>query len=217
MPLVGSQMILRPNQPNNATTEPPLRKNLLGSFEAVQESPPVKRLRRSNAFLEEPSEAEAGGNGVGIPGGQEAPSLVPPTVPEQSHAPQVLVDEPPLVANAEEPAADSTGGPVIPTTPADDDAAKAKETKRVEKKRKVSRDWHAKWISKGVPRPPAPNVREVPTPVSNMREACAKFVSQWIAASGMEPSNERRQAAYRARMESDQRSDYLAGREGVQK
>ena len=52
--------------------------------------------------------------------------------------------------------------------------------------------------------------------VTNMRDACAAFVAEWIRNCGLPPSNDRRAKAYKAWMESDQRASMLAGRAGVQ-
>ena len=78
--------------------------------------------------------------------------------------------------------------------------------------RENSRAWHEKWISKGVPRPEAAQ-DQAP---ANMRDACLKFVSAWVAASDMPRSNARRVAAYEAWMRSEERAALLAGRAGAQ-
>ena len=101
---------------------------------------------------------------------------------------------------------------------------------RKEKKRKQSREWHAKWVKKGVPRVAPSEPEPVPAagdhgdacespelpPPANMREACQRFVTRWINESGLPPSNERRRAAYTAWNNSEERSALMAGRANVQ-
>ena len=128
-----------------------------------------------------------------------------------------------------------------PENPVPPDTAIEPEFKTSERQRQTSREWHKKWISAGVPRVTKEdmnndNVEEPsasgasppdlaplePEPVSleplrNLHEARNRFVTEWIKTCGMPPSNERRDAANKAWMKSSERSNYLAGRKGVQK
>lgn len=112
------------------------------------------------------------------------------------------------------------------------DAVPNHEYKTSEKARENSRKWHQKWISKGVPRvsaststptPSAATAAAAPSnpPLSDGGVSLAKvkdqFISKWIKESNMAPSNERRAAAIKAWMASQERANFLAGREGVQK
>lgn len=85
-----------------------------------------------------------------------------------------------------------------------------------ENHRRNSRNWHAKWIKKGVPREANPKPDTDTDSKKDMRVVCAEFIAKWIAESGMDPSNERRTMAYKAWMESDQRAALLAARAGSQ-
>lgn len=131
--------------------------------------------------------------------------------------------------------------PVSPHPPNDSD----EELTKSEKKRRSSRAWHAKWVKKGVPRtsnheapgdanndpepsasqpdaasvepsPEVPPAATGPVVITNMREACAKFVKDWIAKSDLPPSNDRVLKARKAWMESDERAALIAGRQNVQ-
>lgn len=82
-----------------------------------------------------------------------------------------------------------------------------------------SRAWHEKWVKKGIPRnpasdpaPPAPGL-----PPATLSKARDRFISEWIQASDMPPSQERFKKACKAWMESSARADYMAARAGVQK
>ena len=98
--------------------------------------------------------------------------------------------------------------------------------------RKNSAAWHAKWISKGVPRVPKNNNNEAPVapapvepvapvneasgPIVSLAKARDKFITQWISECGMPPSNERRRAACAAWMASPLRAQLMAARTGTQ-
>ena len=105
--------------------------------------------------------------------------------------------------------------------------------------RKNSREWHQKWVKKGVPRSSTSETKETssekksgspsePTgstmekessdakPISNLARAKDKFIAEWLNSTHMPKSNERRAAAIKAWMESSERANLLAGRSGVQ-
>lgn len=107
--------------------------------------------------------------------------------------------------------------------------APPKDPVQVQKHRASSAAWHAKWISKGVPKVPKVGTEtkkvkkdkpvENPeiTPVTSLQSARDQFITKWISKSDMPPSNERRKAAIAAWMSSDLRASIIAGREGTQK
>ena len=113
--------------------------------------------------------------------------------------------------------------------------------------RRNSLNWHNKWLSKGVPRPPkvvsktkstkkkgskddknkgnrAP-ATAAPAPATDgpgpalvsLCKAKEDFVTDWISKSTLPPSMERRNAAVKAWLESDVRANLMAQRAGVQK
>eukprot|EP00438_Fugacium_kawagutii_P033562 Skav211096 [mRNA] locus=scaffold2002:396193:397574:+ [translate_table: standard] len=114
-----------------------------------------------------------------------------------------------------------------------------KDTRRhktSEKHRANSAAWHKKYVSKGVlresykssaavkclaakskaaPKKNRPPPAE-PSPVTNLAQAKSKFIQEWIQGCGLPQSNERRVKAYKAWMESSQRSSLMAGKKGVQ-
>ena len=131
----------------------------------------------------------------------------------------------PVVTKPEEPEEPDTPEmpeSVLPDPPANSKGPMTQEEKKqqqLEQKRANSRAWHQKWVSKGVPKDPkdsTPASSEPTTQNKSMREHCQEFVSEWIKNSGMEASNERRVAAYKAWMESERRANLMAGRAGVQ-
>eukprot|EP00435_Cladocopium_sp_Y103_P065325 s80_g27.t1 len=102
--------------------------------------------------------------------------------------------------------------------------------KSSEKARENSRKWHQKWISKGVPKDGNNQKKKTkvatkakgPTssgggsssssqPAKSLAQAKDMFISKWIEGCGMDPSNDRRNAAIKAWMNSSERSDYIAG------
>eukprot|EP00435_Cladocopium_sp_Y103_P045667 s474_g13.t1 len=115
--------------------------------------------------------------------------------------------------------------------------------KTSEKQRANSRDWHKKWISKGVPRNGvapkigksakskiSPKAKAKGTtssksssasspsqPAKTLAQAKDIFIAKWIEGCGMDPSNDRRAAAIKAWMDSVERSDFIAGQKGSQK
>lgn len=95
--------------------------------------------------------------------------------------------------------------------------------KTTAKHRENSTKWHQKWVSKGVPRvvkdgPPSARGDGAPSGASKtLTQVQDEFITEWIRCSGTPKPNERRAAALKAWMESDLRSDLLAGRSGVQK
>ena len=174
------------------------------------ETSPQHGLKRKNAFLDDDHEGHADGYSSPVNENNNA-------IPERVHG----------VGHA---------APVTPWPPIDSD----EELTKSEKKRRNSRAWHAKWVKKGVLRSdpnaaeaapstteeaPEPVQADVPPPVendgrstsSNMREACAKFVKEWIEKSNLPPSQERVLKARQAWMNSEDRSAMLAGRKKVQK
>lgn len=116
-------------------------------------------------------------------------------------------------------------------TATSDNSKKAAMTEeQKEKKRASSRLWHQKWESKGVPKKQKTDESEpVPTakakakaqaaPVSqrSLMSARDEFVRDWISASTMPPSLERRSAALKAWMDSSVRANLMATRAGTQK
>lgn len=117
----------------------------------------------------------------------------------------------------------------VPQQQEGEDEAEKKKQAQLERKRENSRAWHAKWESKGVPKKPktAAAAAEVSEPAvvaprsaasfSSLMEASDFLIRDWISHSNMEQSNERRQAATKAWMESHLRSEVVAARAGVQK
>lgn len=98
----------------------------------------------------------------------------------------------------------------------DEETRKLQEEERKKVlKRKNSREWHAKYVSKRVFREQA-TPQQKPDTNKNMHTACVAFVSRWIQESGMAPSNERRASAYKAWMASEERAALLASKSGVQ-
>lgn len=146
-------------------------------------------------------------------------SLEPP-------AEQELPEPPAEDSNLAEVAEPPAEVPEVPqASPQDAETEEEKRERQKERNRVNSRAWHAKWVKKGVPKQPEQPVIEEPAPVipdqndqpvRDMRVACREFIAKWISESDMAPSNERRTAAYRAWMESDERSALMAGRAGVQ-
>ena len=120
-------------------------------------------------------------------------------------------------------------GPVAAGSSAKSQRRKApapmKTEAQVAKHRANSAAWHAKWVSKGVPRVPAESeaaavVAAEPAPGGNtndLSQARHDFIRHWIENSTMKKSNERRQAAMDAWMNSNLRASLLATRGNVQK
>lgn len=201
-------------------------KNLMESFDGA-EQPPEKKLKRSDAFLiegdaevaarEEAETQEALEFYAGLKHFNVAP-------PEKAEGPLVETPVPP--EKVEGPSRE-----VVETPPAaelqtkDESMVEENEEDKENKKREVhranSRAWHAKWVKKGVPRD-AREYEEIPASqpetavCRDMRTACQEFVSRWIATSDMPPSNDRRNAAYKAWRESPERAALLAARAAVQ-
>jgi hypothetical protein len=113
---------------------------------------------------------------------------------------------------------------------------------RLERKRKVSREWHAKWKAKGVPRREAEGQQDTGAAVevvddddadaniapadrvkaesnasvgSSLQHAMNKFMQNWLAASSEPPSKARRTAALQAWMTSPERVALLAARKAI--
>ena len=231
----------------------------MGQFNDVEDSnvDKSKTLTRSNAFLVESpyTPTKFWDETVAQYKGVKHFGVLPPThvaTPQGGHSglsSQVLGDDSQVhggVAAAHVPSPQ----PVIPApevshddgndgnppdgeepAPNDEDHDDDDEEAKKERKSKSSREWHAKWIRKGVPRvapaepEPAPPIadhahegHEIPElpPPANMREACQRFVSRWIIESGLPASNERRRAAYTAWNNSEERRALMAGRANVQ-
>lgn len=96
---------------------------------------------------------------------------------------------------------------------------KKKTYKTSENQRKNSREWHKKWLSKGVPREEKSS--EGASGSSSEAPSLAKtkdqFISNWLFTCGLPPSNERRKKAIQAWLESPIRANIMAGRQGIQK
>ena len=96
---------------------------------------------------------------------------------------------------------------------------KKKIYKTSETQRKNSREWHKKWLSKGVPREEKSS--EGASGSSSEAPSLAKtkdqFISNWLLTCGLPPSNERRKKAIQAWLESPIRANIMAGRQGIQK
>ena len=95
-----------------------------------------------------------------------------------------------------------------------------REYKSSEVARENSRKWHQMWVKKGVPR--AQNTtkgKEVKgaSSAKNLAKAKGEFISKWIQECGMPPSNDRRNGAIKAWMASSERSNFMAGSQGIQK
>ena len=168
------------------------------------------------------------------PPASQLESLEPPASQLESLEPpasQLESLEPPEPPAEQELAEDSDLAEVVQQVPQalpEQTAAETEEEKRErqkERNRVNSRAWHAKWVKKGVPKQPeepmivepAPEIPDQnDQPVRDMRVACREFIAKWISESDMAPSSERRTAAYKAWMESDERSALMAGRVGVQ-
>lgn len=225
-------------RPDSQEDEEAVKASLVAEFEAAAADQDVgertpKRLKRSNAFLEDSYDAKVAHydgvkhfnvltlktplevdtvdtdiDTVGTPksGSNEIPSG---TMEEPSVVSEGVPGGNPGVEKAE----DESKKPE-PNNMDDDEEAKKKD-RQAEMKRRSSNLWHEKWISKGVPRVPKDDSKRSDQPV-NMRDACAQFVAKWISESGMQPSNERRKKAYEAWMSSDERAKLLAGKSNVQ-
>lgn len=202
--------------------------------------PPLKRLKASEQLG-----GEATATVEAMPLAQaEAPSLGEEMVAAPLMAADVAhmgagAEQPQIMAAQVEQMVADAAQPAPVAGPGVDHA-----TQILEKKRATSRAWHAKWVSKGVPRPapavagqvqdagPAPVAGQDggPVPVAgpgpdgaaavnrplNMRDHCARFVRRWLSESNLPPSNERRLLAYKAWMESAERAALMAGQAGVQ-
>ena len=92
--------------------------------------------------------------------------------------------------------------------------------------REHSRKWHQNWVKKGVPRVSKEATEKVKggsgassssSSSKNLAKAKDEFISKWIQKSDMKPSNDRRNAAIKAWMASSERSNFMAGSQGVQK
>jgi hypothetical protein len=135
----------------------------------------------------------------------------------------------PMVTSSDGPQPPPEDGP---TELAESEGENEKDRKK-ELHRASSRAWHAKWISKGVPREavppatalvataPAADSPELASPSpsvsSSLARARDKFISEWIELSDMPKSQERFKAACKAWMESTIRADFLSARAGVQR
>lgn len=162
---------------------------------------PQKALKKSTSGTQDGRDG-----GHGSDGNAPAPSNAAPTSPDP--LPEFVEAPPqPSVDNA-------TPGASQPS---------AEEMKKIIHRRN-SDAWHAKWVKKGVPRVPPPAAEPTaestepapPIPYVSTLDARNRFVSEWIAASGMAPSNERRKAANAAWMESPLRAQLMATRIGTQ-
>jgi hypothetical protein len=137
----------------------------------------------------------------------------------------------PLKATGDEPLKDTSDEMLkdIIEDPLKDTIDAATIQDKLEKKRLVSRAWHAKWKSAGVPRTvpesatserAAPETHEEPHQTratqSNLLRAMHDFVAQWSATSGLPPSSDRRRQAYAAWMDSSERAAAMATRKVVQ-
>ena len=188
----------------------------MGSFDGAEaKEPPEKKLKRSDAFLIEGDEEVAARQAAEM---NETLAFYAGVKHFNVHTEEVQekVEETPAV----EP--QTKDGENMKQT--EDEGNK--ENRQRELHRANSRAWHAKWVSKGVPRDareheevpasqPEPAAAENPK-CRDMRTACQEFVSSWIATSNMPPSNERRAAAYKAWRESPERAALLAARAAVQ-
>lgn len=189
-----------------------------------------KRLKRSNAFLEDSYDAKAA-HYDGVKHFNVLPPVHIGTVATPQHRQQATgSNEVPGSLSTEAPTAMSGGIPgenpgavkgeeksKEPESENTDDPEEKKKARQAELKRISSNKWHEKWISKGVPRVPKDDSQnEANGRPANMRDACAQYVSKWINESGLPPSNERRKKAYEAWMSSDERSKLLAGKANVQ-
>lgn len=232
------------DMPDSQEVENPVTADLAPEFEAVAEKDlgerTPKRLKRSNAFLEDSYDAKAAHydgvkhfNVLALKPTLNIDTVATPQKGEQAsgsneipgpsaEAPSAMSGgvpgEDPGAVNTGEVPGEDPGAGTEPNTGDDEEAQKKKERK-AEMKRISSNKWHEKWISKGVPRAPKDESQSQSEPSSrpaNMRDACAQFVSKWINESGMQPSNDRRKKAYEAWMSSDERSKLLAGKSNVQ-
>lgn len=110
--------------------------------------------------------------------------------------------------------------------------AEQEEVKRLRRQRHrdVSAAWHQKFSRKGEIRdqgvadggldsrasPHAPvEVPDLSVPLTDMRAAKRRFVSDWISQSDMPPSRDRCKAALQAWMQSTDRAALLAGRQSA--
>ena len=220
-----------------------MKENLAPLFDEAAEGlkePSPKRLKRSDAFLvesdsdtkariaEETNEAFLNYYGEKHFDACSGPAAV--DVVRSSASPQhggdlggaPILDEPQLEESQD------LGGAPMPDEPQPEDPQgvvepdlSEKQTK-LEKKRANSRAWHAKWVSKGVPREhPAEAdvhvaVQPAPAVQVNMRDVCNRFVTKWIEECGLPASNDRRKLAYAAWKNSAERAALMAGRQGVQ-
>jgi len=211
--------------------------------EVADQQPSPKRLKRSDAFLvesdtevaariaQETNEAFLNYHGekhFGPVGGGSGPTV--PDLVRSSASPQHGEALGNVQGQPEEPqgvVAEPEAPQSVAVDPKPDDVPELglSEEQKLERKRATSRAWHAKWVSKGVPRAAAdddaaeaaaPVVQPVPAAPVNMRDACNRFVSKWIELSGLPPSNDRRKLAYAAWMISAERAGLMAGRQGVQ-
>lgn len=157
---------------------------------------------------------------------------------------EVEVEPKEVATTPAEPVVPPVVAPVVASDPPAD--VSAAELKRMVH-RQNSAAWHQRWVKKGVPRPQAqdgvapvastestaaassempsemPHVSEtaerpdaVPS-FSSLSKARDYFITKWIAESGLPKSNDRRNAATRAWMESSLRANFVAGRDGIQR
>ena len=182
-----------------------------GSSNDLQSSPPGELIKR---FLSSPKDGEAE---------QLPPESLEPALAEE----EILAEEPELPPEISEPTE-----PTESTEP----TGTSQVFKSSEAKRMKSREWHKKFVSKGVERNPkkgptskakaAPKSKVAPKPKVSARDKYDgkslvqvkdQWIREWIEDCSLPPSNERRSLAIKAWMESSVRADLMAGRAGVQK